>query len=120
MMDTTTKGARITSPPITLGERGRLRIRDLAATGWSEDPASGGTWAKVVLLIVIVSSHLPRPRIDQHVDHVRQQVGDQHHQGDDHEDPLHQGVVELPEGVVEVEADPWVVENDFDQDRAGD
>ncbi len=55
-----------------------------------------------------------------HVDHICQEVGGQHHQGDDHEDPLHQRVVQLPEGVEEMEADPGIVEDDLNQDLAGD
>src|SRR2546422_9737336 len=116
MMDTTTKGAMITSPAITVGERGKPNIRDCASTGSGVGPASGGTWVRDVLLIVIASRHLPCPRIDQHVDHVGEQVGDEHDQGDDDENPLHQRVIELPERVVEVVADPGIVENDLDQD----
>src|SRR4029077_1606230 len=66
------------------------------------------------------SGRLPGPRIDQDVDDVREKIRTKHDQGDDHEDPLHQRVIELTQGVIEVEADPWVVEYDLDQDLAGD
>src|SRR5713226_9885888 len=120
MTDTTTKGAMITSPATTLGERGRPNLRDPARTGSDVGPASGGTWARDVLLIVMASGHLPRARIDQHVHHIGEKVGEQHHQGDDHEDPLNEGVIELAERVVEVVADTGVVENDLDEALAGD
>src|SRR6267378_6177404 len=97
MENTTT----ITSPATIFGERGRRRIRVLWKIGSGVGPAAGGM-ASVVLSIVICSGHLARSRIDQHVDHVGQEVGGQHQQGDDHEDALHQGVVELSERVEQV------------------
>src|ERR1700730_6342654 len=97
MTATTTKGATITSPAITLGERGRPSVR----AGERSVPTNGGTGARDVLLVVIASRHLPRARIDQHIDDVGEQIGDEHHQGDDDKDPLHEAVVELAKGVVE-------------------
>src|ERR1700730_15511514 len=66
MIETTTKGARITSPAITLRERGRLNMGDRVRPSFGAGPASRGTWVRDVLLIVIASGHLPGPRVDQH------------------------------------------------------
>src|SRR6266550_879391 len=105
MSATTTKTDRIASPAITFGDRGRRRAPDLWTAGSCPGSARGGTSLSGGLATVIASCRLPCPWVDQHVDHVREEVGGQHHQGDDHEDALHQGVVELAQGVVEVVAD---------------
>src|SRR6266852_6434438 len=115
----TPKTAMITSPTSTFGERGSRRIRVRWKIGCALGPAPGLVEISVVLSIVI-SSHLPRARIDQHVDDVRQQVGRQYDERDDDEDPLHQRVVELAQRVEKVKADPWIVEDDLNQDLAGD
>src|ERR1700737_3795410 len=114
------KNPRMTSPAITLGERGRRRLRVRRKTSSVPGPATGGIPVSDVLLIVILSGQLPSTRIDQDVDHVRQEVEGQYHKGDDHENPLDQRVVEFAEGVVKVEADSGIVEDDLNQDLAGD
>src|SRR6266851_4990750 len=89
----TPKTAMITSPTSTFGERGRRRIRVRWKIGCALGPAPGLVEINVVLSIVI-SGHLPRARIDQQV-------------------------VELAQRVEKVEADPWIVEDDLNQDLAG-
>src|SRR5713226_6397164 len=111
--------AMITSPTSTFGERGRRRIRVRWKIGCVPGPGPGLVAINVVLSSVI-SGHLPRARIDKHVDDVRKEIGRQHDQRDDDEDPLHQRVVELAQCVEEVEADAWIVEDDLNQDLAGD
>src|SRR5260370_4685957 len=101
----TPKKAMITSPTSTFGERGRRRIRVRWKIGCVLGPAPGLVESNVVLSIVI-SSYLPRTRIDQHVDDVGKQVGRQHDEGDDDEDPLHQRVVALAQRVEEVKTYP--------------
>src|SRR5712691_3056472 len=94
----TPKTAMITSPTSTFGERGRRRIRVRWKIGCALGPGPGLVAINVVLSSVM-SSHLPRARIDQHVDDVREQVGRQHDERDDDEDPLHQRVIELAQRV---------------------
>src|SRR5258706_15301491 len=115
----TPKTAMITSPTSTFGERGRRRIRVRWKIGCALGPGPGLVAINVVLSSVI-SGHLPRARIDQHIDDVGKQVGRQHDQGDDDEDPLHQRVVEFAQRVEEMKTDPWIVEDDLNQDLAGD
>src|SRR5207302_3391138 len=107
-------------PAMTLGERGRRRNWARWRTTGCGGAGGGASSVRGVALMVIASSRLPCPGIDEDVDHVRQEVEGEDDQRDDHEDPLDQGVVELAEGVVEVEADPGIVEDDLDQDLAGD
>src|ERR1700678_587309 len=108
MMAITAKTARITSPVITLGERGRRSARDGAE-------AVGVGSLRIVVLIVIASRFLPSPRIDQHVDHIRKKVRSEHDKRDHHEDSLNQRVVQRAERAIEVIADPRVVEDNLDQ-----
>src|ERR1039458_2288565 len=110
MMATTTKTASITRPMITLGPCGRRSARGRPGSP-SGSPSGRGapppaTAAMSVVFWAISSSRLPRPGVDEHADDIRQEVGGQHHQGDDHEDPLHQAVIELAQGLVEVVSDP--------------
>src|SRR6202165_5713610 len=117
MTEMTAKTAMMTSPVTTLGERGMRTIRSRWNVGGG--PATGGC-ASVVLSIVISSGHLPRPRVDHHVDDVSDQVGRQHNQGDDHEDALDQRVVELRQRIKQVKADAGIVEDDLGEDLAAD
>ena len=110
MMAITANTPRITSPAITFGERGRRSIR---AVGAAADLVEAGS-VRMVVLMVIRSRVLSSPRIDQHVDDIREEVRCEHDQRDHHEDPLHQRVVECPERAVKVVADTRVVEDNLD------
>src|SRR5207302_6174107 len=81
-----------------------------AGAAWVRSPGSG-SWCRW-------SCGLPRSRVEGDVNRVSDQVGGEHDQRDHHEHALHQRVVELAQGVVEVEADARVVEDDLDEDLA--
>src|SRR5436190_21047675 len=66
------------------------------------------------------SCGLPHPWVERHIDRVRDEVRGQHDQGDHDEYPLHPGVVDLAQRVVQVEADARVGEDDLDQDLRAD
>src|ERR1700680_3033447 len=101
MTATTPKIPRMTRPAITFGERGSWRIR----VRWNATPPGppiGAISVRDVGAIVISSRrlvassrYLSRPRVDEDVHDVRQQVGGEHHEGDHDEDALHQRVVQL-------------------------
>src|SRR5260370_10792884 len=105
MTGITPNTAMITSPTSTFGERGRRRIRVRWKIGCVPGPGPGLVAINVVLSSVI-SGHLPRTRIDTHVDDVRKEICSQHDQLDNDEDTLHQHVVELAHCIEEVNTDP--------------
>src|SRR5215470_19439448 len=110
----------MTSPTITFGERGSSPRSHV-----TPEPVAGGSGAavvpaRVVTSVVTWSGLLPSARIDQDVDPVRDEVREQHHQGDDHEDALDQRVVVAEHGLEQQVADSGVAEDDLDEKLAGD
>src|SRR3954470_10724883 len=100
--------------------RRRLAFRPAGwASGWAMAPCPGMT-CSMLEGVTVISTCLSGARVEQRVRHVRQQVGDQHRDGDDQEDALHQRVVVRADGLEELEAHPRVGEYDLDQQRAAD
>src|SRR5215472_13923914 len=114
------KIARMTSPAITFGELGsRVRNQEApartgAGSGVAVVPAS------LVTSVVMRSGLLSSAGVDQDVDPVRDEVREQHHQGDDHEDALDQRVVIAEHRLEQEVADAGVAEDDLDEQLAGD
>src|SRR5262252_7922667 len=119
-MATRAKTPRMISPAITFGERGSS-ARSHEAT----DPATGGSGAAVVparvlTSVVTWSRLLPSAGVDQDVDPVRDEIREQHDQGDDHEDALYQRVVVAQHRLEQQVADARIAEDDLDEQLAGD
>src|SRR5271166_3033010 len=74
---------------------------------------SGGTFR------MLMSSHVPHPRVKHRVGNVREQGSDDRREGDDHGDTQQGRVVLLLRLLVEQQAHPRVVEDRLDDQRAG-
>src|SRR5262245_54938483 len=120
MMASAAKMPRITSPATTFGERGSsVRSHDAPARAGAGSGAAVVP-ASLVTSVVIRSGLLSSAGVDQDVDPVRDEVREQHHQGDDHEDALDQRVVVAEHGLEQEVADARVAEDDLHQQLAGD
>src|SRR5215831_5407252 len=120
MIASAAKIARMTSPAITLGERGsRVRNHEAPARAGA-GPGVAVVPASLVTSVVIRSGLLPSAGVDQDVDPVRDEVREQHHQGDDHEDALDQRVVVAEHGLEQQVAHARVAEYDLHEQLAGD
>src|SRR5581483_12235401 len=62
----------------------------------------------------------PRPWVDDDVDEIDEEVGDEHPDDDEEEDPLDHEVVLVRDRAVDLVAEPRVREHDLGDERAGD
>src|SRR5258708_1125545 len=80
--------------------------------------ASSGAWSVRMRIAIRPLSRLPRSRVEPRGDEVSGENRDEHGNGDQQEQGLHEREVLAVDGLEEHEAQPRIVEDDLHEDRA--